>query len=134
MNTTIEESFITTFLVRYKQERARFALRKKDKRRAFFRNFKVDFLIQEKTVQLDKHEISCRNDLIELLRSKGAPEQCYCMTFDSPYDGQEVSLIEAVEHLWGCGQLIISCIPGKLAYYEDEQEYGPPARYLLVSE
>jgi hypothetical protein len=26
---------------------------------------------------------------------------------------------------------IISCIPGKLAYFEAEQGYGPPPRFML---
>ncbi|WP_167315842.1 hypothetical protein [Exiguobacterium artemiae] len=37
-----------------------------------------------------------------------------------------------LEHAVGFGfSSIISCIPGELAYFETEQSFGAPPRYLL---
>jgi hypothetical protein len=44
-------------------------------------------------------------------------------------DGKEISLKEAIEEVLGCGLgSILSCVPGKLVYYEGE---GPGDRYIL---
>jgi len=60
-------------------------------------------------------------DVITLLKSHGAPETCYVVSCTADIDGRELPLTKAVEdaefHGWGT---IISCIPGRLAYYYDE--------------
>jgi len=44
-------------------------------------------------------------------------------------------LLSALENVVGLGMpSIISCIPGKLAYFKSEQGYGPPPRYILKRE
>jgi hypothetical protein len=56
-----------------------------------------------------------------VLRSRGAPERCYVLSDIPALDGQELPLGEAIERIesgmWGT---LISCIPGRLAYYYDE--------------
>jgi hypothetical protein len=69
-------------------------------------------------------------DSIEaLLRRKGASDTCYVMSDNRAIDGKEMSLPEALSATVGmdCGTLI-SCIPGKLAYFELEAFDG---RYIL---
>jgi len=60
-------------------------------------------------------------DVAALLRQRGAPETCYVISDTSEIDGQRLGPEEAIERsgsaLWGT---LISCIPGKLAYYYDE--------------
>src|SRR6478735_7445667 len=47
-------------------------------------------------------------------------------------EGKEMPLSSALEHIVGLGMpSIISCIPGKLAYFESEQGYGASPRYVL---
>jgi hypothetical protein len=42
------------------------------------------------------------------------------------------SLLTAMEHAVEYGfPSIVSCIPNKLAYFEAEQVYGAPPRYIL---
>lgn len=67
--------------------------------------------------------------IYELLRDRGAPEACYVMSATADLDGQRVGLREALEDVvgWHDGTFI-SCIPGKLAYFEGED---PNERYIL---
>jgi hypothetical protein len=58
-----------------------------------------------------------------LLQSKGAGPTCWVISDDSEIDGQELDLGAALEHVTGMGiGTILSCVPGKLAYFEGEDE------------
>jgi hypothetical protein len=57
----------------------------------------------------------------DILRSKGAPEICYAVSEDDELDGKEIDLTHALETVIGRGMgTLLWCIPGKLAYFEDE--------------
>jgi len=63
----------------------------------------------------------------ELLRSKGAPAECYVVSTWQEYHNRTMPLAEAVEEIVGSMMpSIISCLPGKLAWFEDE--YASNAR------
>ncbi len=70
------------------------------------------------------------SDSIEqALKSKGAPDKCYIFSADDEFDGREMPLSEAL--LWIVGSnsgTFISCIPGKLGYFEFEDM---SERYIL---
>jgi hypothetical protein len=52
---------------------------------------------------------------------KGGPEICYAVSEDDELDGKEIDLTHALETVIGPGTgTLLSCIPGKLAYFEDE--------------
>ena len=60
-------------------------------------------------------------DIVSLLRSCGAPARCYLLSDTKEIDGLELPLEEAVSATEAAGWgTIISCIPGRLAYYYDE--------------
>ena len=60
-------------------------------------------------------------DIYELLRSKGALEICYAISEEEDLDGKELALRDVLETIVGRGiGTFLSCIPGKLAYFEDE--------------
>ena len=64
-----------------------------------------------------------------LLKRKGAPERCYVTSSNEDIDAREMSLRAALEKTVGTGSgTIISCIPGKLAYFEGEEQNQ---RYIL---
>lgn len=72
------------------------------------------------------------DDTYDLLKQHGAPDTCYCLSENELISGKTLPLREALEHAIGFGfASIISCIPGELAYFEAEQSFGPPPRYLL---
>jgi hypothetical protein len=61
--------------------------------------------------------------ILELLKSKGAPETCYALSEDSELDGKEILLTDALTSIVGCGMgTFLSCVRGKLAYFEDEDQ------------
>jgi len=63
------------------------------------------------------------------LRKLGAPEQCHAISTISDLDGHQWPLRETLDGVLGMGNgIVLSCIPGKLAYYESEEKNG---RYIL---
>ncbi len=79
------------------------------------------------------HRIPARDqDVVtihRLLRTKGAPETCYALSTDDALDGQTVALRQALETVVGrWGGTLLSCVPGKLGYFEGEEQNE---RYLL---
>ena len=67
-------------------------------------------------------------DILRILKALGAPAVCHVMSSDREFDGRELALSEALRDIVGRGQgTFISCVPGKLAYFESEE---PGERYL----
>jgi hypothetical protein len=65
----------------------------------------------------------------ELLRQRGAPDRCHVISSNVDIDDREMLLSEALQETIGRGfGTVLSCIPGKLAYFEGEE---PNQRYLL---
>jgi hypothetical protein len=59
----------------------------------------------------------------KVLKQKGAPLFCHVMSSNDEIDGQDIPLQEALIQVIGRGMgTFISCIPGKLAYFEGEEE------------
>jgi hypothetical protein len=62
-------------------------------------------------------------EIFQLLRLKGASETCYALSEDSELDGREMSLSGALWGIVGRGMgTFLSCLPGRLAYFEDEDQ------------
>lgn len=58
-----------------------------------------------------------------LLKSKGAGTTCWAISEDVEIDGRELDLRATLEHVNGRELgTILSCVPGKLAYFESEDE------------
>lgn len=67
--------------------------------------------------------------ILAILTARGAPASCHVISVDSSIDGREMPLSEALEAVIGYGMgTIISCVPGRLAYFEGE---GMNVRFLL---
>jgi len=61
--------------------------------------------------------------LAELLTAKGAPRFCWVISEDSRIDACQMLLIEALEEVVGFRMgTIVSCVPGRLAFVETEDE------------
>ncbi len=68
-------------------------------------------------------------DIATLLRRKGAPPTCHVISASRNLDGREMSLLTVLAEVVGCRiGTLLSCIPGRLGYFESE-EVGE--RYLL---
>jgi len=61
------------------------------------------------------------NAIAKLLANKGAPNLCYVISADREIDNRELPLDCALEKTVGMNMgTFISCIPGKLGYFEFE--------------
>ncbi len=70
------------------------------------------------------------DNLERLLKSNGAPATCYCLSENDDLDGKELPLAAALEQVVGYGMgTFVSCVPGRLAYFEGEELRE---RYLLM--
>lgn len=64
----------------------------------------------------------------ELLKGRGAPDLCYVIG-DRDFDGQELQLLDALYHVVDDHiGTILSCVAGRLAYFQYE-DYGD--RFIL---
>jgi hypothetical protein len=131
-----EAAVIRAFVQRDKQERFLGFLANPKNRKKFteslshFRWFDQRFAapLQWKVDQDPKltpwgKHVSGIDNIYRLLKSKGAGMNCWVMSEDSEIDGREMDLRAALEHVNG-RQIgaILSCVPGKLAYFESEDE------------
>jgi len=63
------------------------------------------------------------------LRTLGAPDVCHVFSASSKIDGKDLPLLKALQEVADLTPgTIISCVPGKLAYYLSEERNG---QYLL---
>ena len=66
-----------------------------------------------------------RIDLYETLKQLGAPDTCYLI--GGELDGRELPLAEAIDKIYGLPSrdqapaVILSCVPGRLAYVESAE-------------
>lgn len=65
-----------------------------------------------------------------MLRERGAPATCYVLAADPKLDGRVMPILEALDAILGMGNgAFVSCIPGRLGFYEYEDM---KSSYLLV--
>lgn len=135
MNKEQEEIIIKSFFEKRIQKRVLFELFSSKKRKnALFRlshNYKKT-LREAYMIEITRPN-SNPVEILSLLTKLGAGDTCYVISSNEDIDGKELSLRTALEHSVGFGfPSIVSCIPNKLAYFEAEQEYGAPSRYILI--
>jgi hypothetical protein len=62
-------------------------------------------------------------DILTILKEKGAPEICYGISEWGEVDGKSLPLLDALQMVVGAGMgTFLSCVPGKLAFFESEDE------------
>ena len=129
-----EQGAIRAFVQRDKQERfLGFIANPKNRKKfteslAHFHWFDQRFAtpilwkVDPKLKPWEKHVQGIEN-IYRLLKSKGAGMACWVISEDPEIDGRELDLRAALEHVNG-RQIgtILSCVPGKLAYFESEDE------------
>lgn len=122
-----EETFIAAFISKEKQDRYRFLLGSSDPNR---RSECLDRLnhchdFNEKYVTWlprDPRSTTRNAEIATLLREKGSPKRVYVLACACPADGQMLPLLDAMDQTTASGWgTIISCIPGQLVYYFDEE-------------
>lgn len=127
-----ESAFIQAFVRRESRERLRFELKKnRDRFLNRFCHTATQYLDPRYLIEIPAPNSSSL-DLLRLLQERGATKDCHAISTHPELDGKPMNLESALKLAVGFGSpTILSCIPGKLAYLETEQEFGPPPRYLL---
>jgi hypothetical protein len=125
-----EEQFARAFIVPEKRERYLSLLQSKRGRRKLVAGFHHCHDLDDRFARLIPSDQQSAGSIEQILKKHGAPEVCYVMADDENIDGTEMNLTDALSQVVGMDAgALISCIPGKLAYFEME---GLGKRYLLI--
>ncbi|MEK6677184.1 MAG: hypothetical protein AABZ47_16215 [Planctomycetota bacterium] len=126
-----EASLINAFIVPQKRGRILSLLRNPKRRQTVldeiyhFRDLDERFV-----VALPSHNRTPEG-IAEALRRYGAPDLCWVISTNSSLDGREMLLDEALAAIVGCDHgNLVSCVAGKLAFFEGECE-SPNNRFVL---
>lgn len=116
-----ETAFIKTFIIKEKQERLLALIQNKKSRKRFRLLLAHNIEVNKKYVQILKTEEINIEYLRQLLKKYGSPNTCHIMCENSNYDDKEMTLNEALNEFINRDiSFIMSCIPGKLAYFQGE--------------
>ena len=124
-----ESAFVESFIIKQRRERALEQLASSKNRRKFTSKFDhhgLDYFIPE-CIRSIEPRYQHAPDIASILRTMGAPEGCHII--GGKRDGEDMELLDALKETVGYGiGTVLSCIPGKLAYFEGELR----ERFLLV--
>jgi hypothetical protein len=118
-----EEALVRAFIPTQRQERFLEIIAKPKKRAklltelAHFKALNPKFMVAIPSNQRNACELA------KLLRAKGAGSKCYVMSENRDLDAREVDLEMALNETVGRQMgTLISCVPGRLGYFEDEDD------------
>jgi hypothetical protein len=129
-----EQAVIKSFVVRDKQERLLSFVSNPKSRRKFTQELAKREVIDERFatsvpwrvdpgLELWARHSQGIGNIARLLKSKGAGQTCWVISESSRLDGVERELESILEEVVGGGNAtVLSCIPGKLAYFIDKHE------------
>lgn len=129
-----ERETIKSFIVRDKQERLLSFVSNPKNRRKFTHELAKQGMIDKRfatsvpwrvdpSLELWARHTQGIGNIAQMLRSKGAGQTCWVISESSSLDGRERDLESILEDVVGSGNAtILSCLPGKLAYFSDEYE------------
>jgi tetratricopeptide (TPR) repeat protein len=129
-----EEILIKAFFKKRVHERVLFALSSPKRRLDALSRLCHDFdkMLEEQYMVAIPKPNSDVTKIANLLKQQGTADTCYVVSWNKEVDGKQLRLFDALERVVGFGMpSIISCVPGRLAYFEGEQEFGSPPRYIL---
>ena len=116
-----EEAFVKAFISLHRQERFLEIIANPKKRAKLLTQlYHFNSLNPKFMVAIPSNQQS-PSGVVKLLMAKGAGPKCYVMSTNSRLDGKEVDLETALEETVGSQEgTLISCVPGRLGYFEDE--------------
>jgi len=124
-----ESAFVESFIVKPRQERSLEVLassKGRHKLTSKFDHHGRDYIASE-CIRPILPRYQHPSEIAKILRGMGAPETCHVIGGER--DGEDMDLLTALKEVVGYGTgRVLSCIPGKLAYFEGEVR----ERFLLV--
>jgi hypothetical protein len=116
-----ERGLVRAFVSDAKQERYLELLAKPKKRSGALHEFAGRRHLDSRFMREIRPSEQTVARIAELLRDRGAPRDCYAVSELDKVDGRMAPLEEALTAIVGMGLgALLSCIPGRLAYYEGE--------------
>jgi DNA-binding transcriptional ArsR family regulator len=116
-----EEAFVEAFVHADRRERFLAALANPERRAVFRRELhhpRPKFLQAKYIEQIPPSEHHTRF-VVRILKRMGASDDCW--VFGNHIDGRQMKLEQALDEVIGMGSgTIVSCVPGKLAFFESE--------------
>jgi hypothetical protein len=117
-----EQATVKAFIQKERQDRCLFLLSHPSRRRDFtdqlahFKWFDARF-----ARSIPPTTAHTAEEIVALLRRKGAGSRAWVISEWSELDAQEIALEDVVHRVWG-GDMgtIVSCIPGKLGFFRGE--------------
>jgi hypothetical protein len=126
---THEYEFARNFIVPEKRARYLSLLESKSGRKKILNGFNHCHDLDPRFARQISSSHNSAASIEVLLRQKCAPDNCYVMSDNPDIDGREMQLTDALSKTVGMDAgTLVSCIPGKLAYFEME---GFDGRYIL---
>jgi hypothetical protein len=121
-----EQEFVRAFVAKARQERCAFLLSHPTRRQVFrdaLPHFK--WLDERFAHPIPPKVAHTASELVSLLRSKGAGRTVWVISEDRAIDGREMNLDDVMKQIWGAQMgSVLSCIPGKLAFFKDEEMHS----------
>ena len=116
-----EDQFVTAFIRPEKQDRFRELLANTKRRHAFLGKLAHSYDFQTQySVDIPPSE-QTPEGIERILRKCGAGSKCLAISENAELDGKEHDLRHVLESVVGLGQgTCLSCVPGRLGYYEGE--------------
>lgn len=137
MDKEYEEMLVKGFFRKRLQDRVIFELSSEKKRISALNRLCHNYeevLNENYMIEIPKPN-SDYNKIRNLLKSYGAQDNCYVISYNKDIDGQFLLLSSALQKVVGFGMpSIVSCLPNELLYFESEQIYGSPKRFVLKKE
>ena len=119
-----EEAFINAFVIPTKRSRFLGFLRNARNRKKFLAELTTTKYLDLRFAFELRGALESLRDRVEAqLKERGAPETCFLISEYPEFDGQKMLLAEALDRIVGSDVgTFVSCIPGRLGYFESE--YG----------
>lgn len=116
-----EELFFDTFINKDKKKRLKNLLKSKKGRKKIRESLPHSLIFNPAFIKNIPANQQTKKNITKLLITKNAPPTCYLISEHTSLDRKTMNLEDAINTIVGSGiSTIISCIPGKLAYYEGE--------------
>ena len=125
-----EQAFVESFMQRDRQERILLCLSNRKKRGKFVSELAHHgtYFLAPECLRSIKPSQQHPDSIFVILRGLGAPDTCHLISESTNFDGKEMELLAALKQIVGYGMgTVISCLPGRLGYFEGESR----ERYIL---
>jgi hypothetical protein len=118
-----EIALIDAFVLAERRERLRSLVANPRRREQFVEELAHFKWLDSRRVRVIAPKDQKPESIASLLKQKGARDVCFVISEDDGLDRKRLPLLEALKQVVGYGMgTFISCVPGKLAYFENEDQ------------